>query len=477
MLSAQQAAWGAVDPLRAKFTKEEKATWTKEDKKMYKCAYDLHGLEKATYTMRKKFAKREAEAAGIVEPVKQKAPPKPKAEIVLINDANPIADRKAGRLLVAGTMDWDTCTSNKSGVINSLWGFHSISSKISVKFVASGTSSCHTIAISADGRAFSWGRNKHGQLGLGDTITRPYPTEISSITEAVSAGACGQRHTMLITEAGSLFGCGSNTEHQLGLEGAGARVETIVLNKVPQKIATSPQKLAKWGAAVTRVACGSEFSAAVDCEGKLALWGKPEYGQLGNGTNGEYLAKGNKIDYNFVEGPELRALVADSGCSQVSDVACGNNHTIALMADGSVFSWGFGGYGRLGHRDGADQLSPKQIEDLGPASYTKRQGTGAKQLFAGSTCSYAIAASGTAYFWGTTKPSAEATMFPKPVSDLSGWSVTSLACGNSSTLVAADSNVISWGPSPTFGELGYGDPEKFPKSSSKGKLVMCYLKS
>jgi len=372
---------------------------------------------------------------------------------------------------VAGTMDWDTVTSNKSGVANCLWGFHSISDSISVKFIASGSASCHTIAISADGRAFAWGRNKHGQLGLGDTITRSYPTEISSLSEAVSTAACGQKHSLLATESGALFGCGSNSEHQLGLEGAGARIETIVLNKVSHRIATSPQKLATWGAAVTRLSCGAEFSAAVDCEGKLALWGKPEYGQLGNGTNGEYLAKGNKIDYNFVERPELRALVADSGCSQVSNVACGNNHTLALMADGSVFSWGFGGYGRLGHRDGADQFSPKQIEELGPASYTKRQGTGAKQLFAGSTGSFAIAASGTAYFWGTPKPSAEATMFPKPISDLSGWNVTSLSCGNSSTLVAADSNVISWGPAPTFGELGYGDPDKFPKSSTKAKLV------
>lgn len=67
------------------------------------------------------------------------------------------------------------------------------------------------------------------------------------------------------------------------------------------------------------------------------------------------------------------------------------------MADGTVFTWGFGGcsagprallcadwfgcsYGRLGHRDGADQMTPKAIADIGPARWAKRQGACMLQL-------------------------------------------------------------------------------------------------
>ena len=44
-------------------------------------------------------------------------------------------------------------------------------------------------------------------------------------------------------------------------------------------------------------------------------------------------------------------------------------------------------------------------------------------------------------------------MYPKAVQDLCGWKVRSLACGKSSIVIAADDSTISWGPSPTFGEL------------------------
>ena len=48
-------------------------------------------------------------------------------------------------------------------------------------------------------------------------------------------------------------------------------------------------------------------------------------------------------------------------------------------------------------------------------------------------------------------------MYPKHIQDLNGWNVRSVGCANKSIVVAADDSVISWGPSPTFGELGYGD--------------------
>ena len=43
-------------------------------------------------------------------------------------------------------------------------------------------------------------------------------------------------------------------------------------------------------------------------------------------------------------------------------MSAGWQYSLALAADGSVWSWGYGGLGRLGHGDEQDQLLPKKIE-------------------------------------------------------------------------------------------------------------------
>lgn len=55
--------------------------------------------------------------------------------------------------------------------------------------------------------------------------------------------------------------------------------------------------------------------------------------------------------------------------------------------------------------------------------------------------------------FGQTKKTGEANMYPKPLQDLYGWNIRSIACGVSATVVVADNSVISFGPSPAFGEL------------------------
>lgn len=42
-------------------------------------------------------------------------------------------------------------------------------------------------------------------------------------------------------------------------------------------------------------------------------------------------------------------------------------------------------------------------------------------------------------------------MYPKPVQDLAGWNIRSVGCANKSIVICADESVISYGPSPTFG--------------------------
>ena len=47
---------------------------------------------------------------------------------------------------------------------------------------------------------------------------------------------------------------------------------------------------------------------------------------------------------------------------RVIAVSAGSFYSLALAADGAVWSWGSGYYGKLGHGDDRNQLRPKKVE-------------------------------------------------------------------------------------------------------------------
>lgn len=116
-----------------------------------------------------------------------------------------------------------------------------------------------------------------------------------------------------------------------------------------------------------KVACGAEFSLLVDCDGGLYSFGYPQYGQLGHNTEAKYFASGNRLAYKcefsprrvtiFVEKSREGHTVALSNV-RIIDVACGINHSVAIDSSNRCFTWGFGGYGRLGHSEVCHPIIP-----------------------------------------------------------------------------------------------------------------------
>ena len=77
---------------------------------------------------------------------------------------------------------------------------------------------------------------------------------------------------------------------------------------------------------------------------------------------------------------------------RVVAVSAGSQHSLAVTADGAVWSWGFGGLGQLGHGDQQNQLLPKKIEALA--------GQRVLAVSAGQSHSIAITADGAVSSWG-----------------------------------------------------------------------------
>lgn len=392
-------------------------------------------------------------------------------------------EEPSGTLLICGGANWDM-TGRKELPKNAkkpvevhpaarnLWAPHRVcldpanpDKSSRVKGVFSGCNACHSVIVTTEGVAMTFGRNDKGQLGLGDTETRFVPTVVEALkNKNVVAAACGRSHTLFLTSDGVVYGCGDNKMGQCGT------------NQPSVQQITTPTKISfKENKPIVKLACGAEFSLIVDIEGSLYSFGHPEHGQLGHNSEGKYFTTGNKYAFHCEHSPRrIVAFIEKSRDGHITaldnvsivDIACGTNHSLAVDKKHRCFSWGFGGYHRLGHSETKNEFVPRSIRVF---DVPNSHGRGAARVFAGATHSMATDVNGLLYFWGQNKSSGEATMYPKNVQDLCGWRIRSVACANRSIVLAADESVVSWGPSPTYGELGYGEGKS--KSSTTPQEV------
>lgn len=331
------------------------------------------------------------------------------------------------------------------------------------KFVSlfSGCAAAHLILVDDAGVAYGLGRNDAGQLTRPDLRVRRHPVKFGlpglKDGERVVHAACGRQHTLLVTSEGRVFSAGGNANGQLG---NGTKTEL----KKPDVAEWQTVQLPP-GEKATCVGAGAEFSAFACESGAVYAAGSGQYGQLGNGRTGECIESRNRIGFDTVTKPvRVIGFGAGEGEVKVKQIACGTNHTLALDENGKVWSWGFGGYGRLGHKKPEDVLRPKRIETFESPAYCL------DIVACGQSSSFAVQKNRkSCYMWGMTKRTGESTMYPKPLFDLQGWQIRSISSGATSTVVSAERSVISWGCSPTFGELGYGEGK--PKSSTKPKIM------
>ncbi|KAM6931735.1 putative E3 ubiquitin-protein ligase HERC4 [Lycodopsis pacificus] len=203
----------------------------------------------------------------------------------------------------------------------------------------------HCLAVCASGQVFSWGAGDNGQRGilpnqLCDRVSRvPMPLQI-----AVIQVACGNSHSLALTNGGDAFSWGLNSHGQLGLG------KEVVLQYIPDLVC------ALSGVAVTHISAGATHSLFLTLPGLVYCCGANKSGQLGL----------NRVDekgrFNICMVPALRPL-------GVSFISCGEAHSAVLTKDGKVFTFGEGSYGQLGHNSSANEMRPTLVESLdGPAS-------------------------------------------------------------------------------------------------------------
>ncbi|KAH7567168.1 hypothetical protein JRO89_XS07G0026400 [Xanthoceras sorbifolium] len=345
---------------------------------------------------------------------------------------------KGGELLFCGSTCWNVVGRRKGAVEGNLVSPTRLRPLVGVniRFVASGCALCV----------------QKGQLGHGDKIQRDRPTVVSELAKyKISKAGLGRSHTVVITEDGHSLAFGWNKHGQLG--SGSARNET------------EPSPVRCLVSEVKDIACGADFNVWLSStEGASILTaGLPQYGQLGHGTDNEYNTKDSSVRLVYEAQPRPRAIASLAG-ETIVKVACGSNHTVAVDSNGYVYTWGFGGYGRLGHREQKDEWVPRRVD-----IFTKHNVLPPNAIVsAGALNSACTAGGGQLYMWGKIKNTGDDWMYPKPLMDLSGWNIRCMDSGNMHHFVGADNSCISWGHA-LYGELGYGPNGQ--KSSAIPKKV------
>jgi alpha-tubulin suppressor-like RCC1 family protein len=188
----------------------------------------------------------------------------------------------------------------------------------------------YTAVLLADGTVRTFGRNNNGQLGVNDTTQRLTPVTVLNITTA-TAVACGGYQTAVLLANGTVRTFGRNVEGQLGVN------DTTQRNTPVQVFGISSSAMA--------VACGLYFTVVLLADGTVRTFGSNTFGELGIN----------------VAGGTRQTPVTVLNITSATAVGCGRYHTFAILADGTVRTFGANGFGRLGVGDTTDRPTPVQV--------------------------------------------------------------------------------------------------------------------
>ena len=297
----------------------------------------------------------------------------------------------------------------------------------------------HGLALTSTGAVLAWGWNIVGQLGNGSTNGSDVPVKVrlpgGTKVTAISAGFA---HSVALTSTGAVLAWGKNYNGNLG--------NGSTDSDVPVKVNLPA------GTKVTAIAAGAEHNLAVTSTGAVLAWGYNAYGQLGNGGTG---ASDVPVNVSLPTGTNVTA------------VAAGALHSLALTSTGTVLAWGYNVDGELGDGSTTNSDVPVKV-NLPP-------GTKVTAVAAGGYYSLALTSTGAVLAWGYNADgelgdgNRTSSDVPVKVKLPAGRKVTAVAAGGLLEGVGADTvgpghslavistgAVLAWGYNAD-GELGDGN--------------------
>ena len=336
----------------------------------------------------------------------------------------------------------------------------------------------HTITLSDDGTAHSFGRNDKGALGLGHNNDVSLPTPIPNLPK-INMISCGALFTVCVDHEGLIWSFGANSEGQLG---TGNKTNF----NVPQKIEDIPPVLS--------VSCGSRHTLMITNDSDLWSCGRNDFGQLCHGdtkvrlkpqptsfsniskisagyvhsifenNKGEIFSCGNnqkgQCGLGHFNHPQIIPSLVLNLPENIVQFICGLGQSLFLDSEGNVFSFGQNAFGELGLGHNKTQHVLNKIPNIPPIKIIS---------FVGSSC-YLIDFEGNLWTFGKNdygqldRGDETHKNIPEKVNTLKDIKQISFGYGNHFLAKNSQNEIFVIGNNSS-GQLGTGDTQSvsFPK--------------
>lgn len=298
-----------------------------------------------------------------------------------------------------------------------------------------------TVVTKPDGTVWTWGSNNQGQLGSGSLTPtdRRVPEQVTGFPTTVTAVAAGYNHAVARLSDGTVWAWGDNASGQLG-DGSSNNDRT------------SPVQ-ASGLTNVTMVSAGQTFSLALKSDGTVWAWGSDGSGQLGDGAG----ASSSTVP------------VQVSGLTNITHIAAGNTHGLAVKNDGTVWAWGANSQGQVGNNTTTHQFTPVQMTGVSSAS----------KVAGGTLHSLILKSDGTVMATGYNNGGqlglADNTRRLTAVAIASFSNVMAIAAGASnSAALKSDGTLWTWGMNDQ-GQLGTGGSPNARNVTGQAGSITDYL--
>jgi alpha-tubulin suppressor-like RCC1 family protein len=277
----------------------------------------------------------------------------------------------------------------------------------------------HFTVIAANGRLLTWGDNSFGSLGTGSNSDKAQKTPVPLALPLLRDYSSAAFHSVALTYDYQIYVWGDNSQSQLSGD--------VLTSKLTPSLLSLPTT-------EKPIFVSTRGSTVYVITEDGSLWG------LGSNSSGQLAAE-----------KTVRTLSTPTKInlpSPVVDLGCGFNYAVALTRDGSVYSWGDAGEGRLGYQTYDIVCTPRRVSLQNIV-----------RVFCGSGTSFALTSEGGLWSWGWNRGRncGVAHSWGHQPTLIFSKGVQEVACGWIHTLALMDDGSLwSWGGNSS-GQCGVGN--------------------
>ncbi|EGR32219.1 regulator of chromosome condensation, putative [Ichthyophthirius multifiliis] len=209
----------------------------------------------------------------------------------------------------------------------------------------------HTAVITTNGKLFTFGCGKHGALGYKNYYFQHTPKEVPFFSDRklkVIDVVTGYNHTIAVVENGDIYSwgwSGNNLRSIFGLNYLMSLFKAPPIGALGRGITNNnylPEKISNLNAkSYQQLVSGDHFVHLVKQGGELVNWGQGIDGCLGNGYESAlYTPAINEYFQNLKDEQHINIV----------KIKAAAHHSVVLLSDGNLYSFGKNDQGQLGIR-------------------------------------------------------------------------------------------------------------------------------